>query len=594
MKKITLLLFALASLTTAFAQSKINANLQAELAKRTTVNCLVVLREQADLSAANTLPTKDDKGWYVYNTLTQTADRSQKALKTLLRNENVQFQSFWAVNALHIEGANAAFLQKVAALTEVAEIMPDAEMSFHSPTKVTNEPTASRIVLPANHTLAANVTWGIAQIKADQVWQLGYTGANVVVGGQDTGYKWDIPTIKDKYRGWNGTTADHNFNWHDAIHVRDTHYVAENPFGYDLLEPIDDQQHGTHTMGTMVGSKDDTNTDIGVAPNAKWIGCRDMERGWGKPSTYIECFQWFIAPTNLQNTAPNPSKAPHVINNSWGCPPSEGCDASNFSVMNTVISNVKAAGVFVTVSAGNSGSGCGSINNPAAMFEPSFSVGATNSTDAIAGFSSRGPVAIDGSNRRKPNVSAPGVDVRSCTPDGSFQNWAGTSMAGPHVAGAVALIISARPALAGQVDLIENILEQTAEHLLTTENCGTDNATSMPNNTFGFGRIDVLRAVQSALTVVVGTESDKNESAFANIIPNPVQNSAVLQLKGIAGNTTLSVFNTAGQLLQTEQFYTTTDVFNKTIDFSAFANGIYLYTIYNGVQKISGKVVVAK
>ena len=585
--------FLFVAIHTAFAQSKITANLQADLAKHAKVNCLVVMREQADLTAANALPTKDEKGWYTYNTLTQTAERSQKAVKTLLRSENVQFQAFWVVNALHIEGANAALLQKIAALAEVAEIMPDAEMSLHTPTKAANEP-ANRIVLPTNNTLAATTTWGIAKIKADQVWQLGFTGANVVVGGQDTGYKWDIPTIKDKYRGWNGTVADHNFNWHDAIHVRDTHYVDENPFGYDLIEPTDDQQHGTHTMGTMVGSKDDMNTDIGVAPNAKWIGCRDMERGWGKPSTYIECFQWFIAPTNLQNGAADPTKAPHVINNSWGCPPSEGCDASNFSVMNTVISNVKAAGIFVTVSAGNSGSSCSSVNNPAAMFEPSFSVGATDSVDDIAGFSSRGPVTVDGSNRRKPNVSAPGVNVRSCTPDGSFQNWAGTSMAGPHVAGAVALIISARPSLAGQVDLIENILEQTAEHILTNENCGTDNATSMPNNVHGFGRIDVLRAVQSALSVVVATENQNNKAAFANIIPNPAQNDATLQIKGIDGNTTLEIVNTAGQLLHSEQFYATNNVFNKTIDFTNFNNGVYFYTIYNNTQKISGKVVVAK
>jgi hypothetical protein len=164
-------------------------------------------------------------------------------------------------------------------------------------------------------------------------------------------------------------------------------------------------------------------------------------------------------------------------------------------------------------------------------------------------------------------------------------------MAGPHVAGAVALLISARPALAGQVDLLENILEQTAERRLTDENCGTDNATSMPNNVYGFGRIDVLRAVQSALTIVIATDNTTNSSAFANIIPNPAQNEAVLQLKGFSGNTTLQIFNAIGQTVHTEQFVTNSDIFNKIIEVSAFANGVYFYTIYNGLQKVSGKLV---
>jgi serine protease AprX len=571
-----------------FAQSKINAALLAELKTKPRVSCLVVMREQADVSGANALATKTEKAWHVYNVLTQTADRTQTALKTVLLRQNVAFQSFWAVNALHITAADLALLTQIAQSSEVESIQADAEMTYHQPTKdVANEPMENRIVV-------VPVTWGITQIKADQAWALGYTGTNVVVGGEDTGYKWDIATIKNKYRGWDGTTANHNYNWHDAIHVRDTNYTTENPFGYDSQVPVDDNSHGTHTMGTMVGDVDDMGTKIGVAPSARWVGCRNMERGWGKPSTYIECMEWFMAPTNLQNTAPNPALAPHVINNSWGCPPSEGCNASNFGVMNTVILNLKASGVFVTVSAGNSGSSCSSVKDPAAIFEPSFSVGASNDMDGIAGFSSRGPVTADGSNRRKPNVAAPGVNVRSCTPDGSFQNWNGTSMAGPHVAGAVALIISARPALAGHVDMLENILEQTAEHLLTTEACGGDSPTATPNNTFGFGRIDVLRAIQSALTVVISTENNTQNTAFANIIPNPAHDAATLQLKGFSGNTSLQIFNTTGQIVHQTDFLSHNDILNKTIDVSAFANGVYFYTIYNGVQKISGKMVVAR
>ncbi|MEY4926439.1 MAG: hypothetical protein RI894_875, partial [Bacteroidota bacterium] len=462
-------------------QQKIGRSAMRKLQTFGTVDVLIVLQEQADVSLARSFDTKDERGTYVYTQLSQTAMRTQANLKASLTANNLQFRSFWAVNAVFVEHVTATDLQRIAERSEVREIILDGSLSDAKP-------------MPAPHTtngtearILANVTWGIAKIKADQVWSLGYTGQGVVVAGQDTGISWEEVPIKEKYRGWNGTTADHNYNWHDAIHGRNPHFTDDNPLGYDIQAPNDDNAHGTHTVGTMVGNVDDAGTSIGVAPNAKFIGCRNMERGWGMPSTYIECFQWFIAPTNLANASPDPTKAPHVINNSWGCPPDEGCDASNFSVMDAVVANVKAAGIVVVVSAGNSGSSCSTVQDPAAMFEPSFSVGASNDMDGIANFSSRGPVTVDGSNRRKPNVSAPGVNVRSVTPGGSFSNWSGTSMAGPHVAGAVALLISAKPALAGRVEMIEDIFEQTANHATTTDGCGGDSPTASPNNTFGFG-----------------------------------------------------------------------------------------------------------
>lgn len=130
--------------------------------------------------------------------------------------------------------------------------------------------------------------------------------------------------------------------------------------------PCDDDKHGTHTMGTMVG-EDDENS-IGVAPEAKWIACRNMDRGWGQPSTYMECFEWFLAPYDLEGENADPDKAPHVINNSWFCSVEEGCNPSNFILMEEIVKNLKASGVVVVVSAGNSGgSGCGSVTGPPAF-----------------------------------------------------------------------------------------------------------------------------------------------------------------------------------------------------------------------------------
>jgi subtilisin family serine protease len=301
-------------------------------------------------------------------------------------------------------------------------------------------------------------------VRAPEVWAAGFTGQGVVIGGQDTGYQWDHPALKGKYRGWNGVSADHNYNWHDAIHS------GGGVCGADSPEPCDDTNHGTHTMGTMVGD-DGGGNQVGVAPGATWMGCRNMNQGNGTPATYSECFQWFIAPTDLANQNPDPTRAPHVINNSWSCPPSEGCNPAS---LQTVVENTRAAGIVVVVSAGNAGSACSTVNDPPGIYDASFSVGSTTigAGDPISGFSSRGPVTVDGSNRLKPDLSAPGSNVRSSVPGGGYSSFSGTSMASPHVVGVVGLFLSAFPALRGQVAVIESTLTGTALPRTSTQTCG--------------------------------------------------------------------------------------------------------------------------
>ncbi|MBK9014169.1 MAG: S8 family serine peptidase [Saprospiraceae bacterium] len=295
----------------------------------------------------------------------------------------------------------------------------------------------------------------------------------------------------------------------------------------------------------MVGSDGDNET--GVAPDANWCACRNMERGNGSPFTYLECFQWFVAPTDLNNENPDPTKAPHVINNSWYCSEGEGCNPTNFLVMNQAVNNLRLAGTVVVVSAGNSGSGCGSVSTPPPMFEGSFSIGATAINDTIAGFSSRGPVTIDGSNRLKPNVSAPGVNVRSSVPGGGYANFSGTSMAGPHVVGLVALVISANPDLAGQVDLIEDIIEQTAVPKTTDQNCGDILGTEVPNHTYGFGRVDALAAVEAAIALIPPPQCDAGTSTpVGQGFPNPVGEQLNIEVKNALENMRLELFDVSG------------------------------------------------
>ena len=449
-----------------------------------TVEALLILGEQGDLSAAQFLETKEEKGQFVYETLTAVARITQAPLIAEIEALGLESRSFWIHNMIWVEGDWSA-IEQLAQQPAVVQLV--ANPQFKLETIGVNDTAVSQ-------NRGASVEWNLSLIRADHVWDLGYTGQGVTVGGQDTGYNWTHPGLINQYRGWDGNTAVHDYNWHDTVTSG-----GNMTCGSSSPEPCDDfsSTHGTHTMGTMVGT--DGNTHTGVAPGAEWIGCRNMNNGNGTPASYTACYEWFVAPYPIGGdpmTDGDPSKAPHVINNSWSCPASEGCNATS---MQTVVQNVRSAGIVTVHSAGNSGPSCNTITNPGGHFAESFTVGSTTSSDSISSFSSRGDVTIGMDTFMKPNISAPGSGILSTVGNNSYGYSSGTSMAAPHVAGLVALIISADPSLAGDVDAIEQIIEETARGLTTNDGCGGDLNTAVPNNTFGYGRIDALRAVLAAL-----------------------------------------------------------------------------------------------
>ncbi len=459
---------------------------------------LIVLAEQADLSGAAALRGKAAKGRFVFDRLRATAARTQAPLLDELARAGVVHRPYWIANLVWAKG-DAGVVASIASRPDVTGIAANPRVA------------GERARAEDAGAAPSAVEWNLTQVNAPALWALGYTGQGAVIAGQDTGYAWTHAAIQGKYRGWDGVTADHAYNWHDAIHS------GGGGCGVNTTAPCDDSQHGTHTMGTMVGDDGGAN-QIGMAPGARWIGCRNMDVGNGTPATYTECWQWFLAPTDLSNQNPDPAKAPDVISNSWGCPPSEGCDAVASEAMRLVVESVRAAGIVPVASAGNSGSSCSTVSTPAAIYDATFTVGSTTNTDAASSFSSRGPVTVDGSNRMKPDIAAPGSGVRSSIPGGGYASFSGTSMAAPHVAGLVALLLSIDPALAGDVDRIEQIIRSSAFHpTAVSQVCGGVDTNVFPNNTFGAGRIDALAMYQQYVLFRDGFESNSTTAWSATV-----------------------------------------------------------------------------
>jgi len=569
-------------------QQKIPATLQRVFSNGGTANIFVVFREKADLRAATHLAGKAEKSRFVHARLLETAERSQARARRILREYGAFANSFYIVNAIAVARADANLAYTLAELPEVAALAPDPEVPLVLPEqRPATGPVAER----------GAIEWGIEKINAPAVWALGYTGQGITVAGADTGYKWDHSAIQPHYRGYDNLsgTADHNYNWHDAIHeispLSDDSIPgpANNPCGLNSKIPCDDNNHGTHTMGTMVGD-DGQGNQIGVAPGAQWIACRNMERGNGSPSAYIECFEWFLAPTDLDGQNPDPAKAPHVVNNSWYCSTGEGCvDLTVDALLRQAVIALRASGVVVVVSNGNAGSlGCGSTFGPPAYFEESFSIGATETTDTITGFSSRGPVTIDSSFRTKPNVVAPGAGIRSSVRNGGYSHFWGTSMAGPHVAGLVALILSARPDLAGEVDLIEDIIEQTAVPTFDTLDCSNNGGQIYPNNSGGYGRVDAHAAVLKALSVTPVHTPD-SPLAEVRVSPNPVADAVFFAVKNTSGTVLLELFDAGGRLVYFNSAEATGDETRMTVSMQTAPSGIYFWKIQTTGSVLTGK-----
>ena len=266
---------------------------------------LIYMNSQADLNGAYALGTKEEKGQFVYEQLTATAESTQSRVLQTLTNFGAAHRSFWVTNAIWAKG-DLAVVQAVASLPEVAHVYASGGGKLRLPP--VNQPlTSTSSISSSSSTNLANgdpnPEANLLNVNADDVWALGVMGQGAVVAGSDTGVFWQHAAIKNQYRGWDKATqtANHNYNWHDSIHAQNTTCAG------DTTAPCDDHDHGTHTVGTMVGD-DGANDRIGMAPEAKWIACRNMTEGAGVVPTYMECMSGSSLPLTAPVKTPIPQR----------------------------------------------------------------------------------------------------------------------------------------------------------------------------------------------------------------------------------------------------------------------------------------------
>lgn len=433
------------------AAAKLPPDLRQTVQRQGAGSYLVYLTTQADLSAAYQITEWQARGQYVYDTLYQTAQRSQADLRSWLAAANhegsvVAYRPYYIVNAILVTSDLTA-LDALAARADVARI----------------EPLATYFVPQANVTPAAPtaVEWGVAQIGADQVWaDYNIRGQGVVVGNIGTGVQHTHPALNTQYRGTD--TGSHDYNWFDAT-------------GAFPAAPNDDNGHGTHTMGVTVGD-DGGGNQIGVAPEARWIaakGCNSF--GACSNADLLEAGEWMLAPYPIGGNPGqgDPDQRPHVVNNGWGGP-------GGNTWYQAMVQAWRAANIFPTFSVGGGGPTPGSIGSPADYAE-SFASGATDMDDMLAPFSARGPSSL--TDDIKPDVVAPGVEIRSATLNNGYAIYSGTSMATSFSAGCAALVYAAGPGL-DSYD-VENLIQDTA----------LDLGDPGPDYDYGYGRVDCYAAV---------------------------------------------------------------------------------------------------
>jgi subtilisin family serine protease len=462
------------------AQAEITSQLSEAITQaqreKTTVKAIVMLKDQYNISALNdylykTKASLQQRAFTVITELQQHAARTQANLLNVLQSKSKidipTYQNFWICNVMAIE-AKPDILLDLANRTDISQMDLDAGLQLIEPVETKAAPSS----------LPNSAEPGLKVINAHKLWQMGITGKGIIVMNLDTGVDGTHPALASRWRG-NDPGVSSSAAWFDPIEGS-SFPVDPGPYPGG---------HGTHTMGIIAGLDVLTHDTIGVAFDAKWIASRTSPIGvnWLLSSAILGDFQWAIDPDGHPDTSDD---MPAVISNSWG----HGWQCTPF--LQPAMDALEAAGIALVFAAGNSGPASGTVGTPAKVNKAEmnvFSVGALNGNLPqlpIAEWSSRGPTYCTGlGNQIKPEVSAPGVEVRSSVPNGGYEYWSGTSMATPYVAGAIALLKQAFPSRTGTE--LKQMLYNNA----------IDLGTPGEDNDYGMGVIDVYAALMANISI---------------------------------------------------------------------------------------------
>ncbi|KAF5065685.1 Subtilase family protein [anaerobic digester metagenome] len=409
---------------------------------------------------AQGLTQKQARGVATVQALKSEALMTQQPILQQLEKTGFEYESFHIANMIWLR-ADYQTVEQLAMNPAVRKIYADKETHISE-------------MIPSAAPQAGDATplqWNIKQINADQVWNDGITGQGIVVGVIDTGTDWTHPALKQSWRAYNPANPDQPleselaYSWFDGV-------------GTSKL-PFDDNNHGTHCAGTILGHEPDGSNQVGVAPGAKWITAKAFNSdGGGSFRAMLRAAEWMLAPGG------DATKAPNIVNNSWGV--GDGVD----DWFRDIVRAWRASGIVPLFAAGNQGlfdpaPTPGTIENPS-NYPESIAVAATDIDMKLGSFSKLGPSPYDPS-LIKPEISAPGVAVRSSMAGGGYEEMDGTSMATPHIAGVAALMLSANQNLS--VDDILQTLEKTATPLTNSK------YPVSPNMAMGYGLVNAKKAV---------------------------------------------------------------------------------------------------
>lgn len=432
-----------------------------------SADVFVKMATDANLDDADGIAEHVARVQFVRDRLVEHADVSQGRLRAFLDARGIAYRVFWINNSLFIRGASRALVDQLASRPDVAYLRANRLVALHTPVAEQAAPAET-----------AGVEWGVDRIGAPQLWAAGIDGSGIVVANIDTGVRYTHEALVGSYRGNTGGGFDHDYSWYD-------------PTGICGDAPCDNNNHGTHTIGTIAGGDGlgPFTNDIGVAPNARWIAAKGCESNSCSSFALTESAQWVACPTRTDGSDPNCALAPHVVNNSWG---GGGGDPWYESFVRSWV----RAGITPVFSIGNSGPGCSTAGSPG-DYGLAIGVGSTTSSNTLSDFSSRGPGSF---RTQKPDLVAPGSSVRSAIASGnrSYASFSGTSMAAPHVAGTVALMKQVAPDVGLRETLIALLRSATRTGLNNppgADSCGGREYTTWPNFIYGFGLLNAPGAV---------------------------------------------------------------------------------------------------